>query len=270
MGNTSTKEQWAGRERLALIERTAWWRGVVNRGDLRDVFGISAAQASADLQGYLALNPGALNYNLSTKRYEAAAAMKCILHEPRLEDAVRGFLGEWVPLEISGGESGKVDVVRPPERRATPDVERRVFLAMEQGLRLVIKYWSVNSARAAKREVAPHGLGHDGARWHVRAWCFENGAFRDFVLSRIETAEWPVEPFPPPHEDADWNERETLRLRPHHKLPEEARKAIERDYKMSGGVLTVRVRRAMKGYLLARLRVGEGRNFPALLEEADS
>lgn len=33
-------------------------------------FGISAAHASNDLQAYLALNPGALTYHTSRKRYE--------------------------------------------------------------------------------------------------------------------------------------------------------------------------------------------------------
>lgn len=262
MGNRSNRELWAGRERLLFIERAAWWRGVVNRGDLREVFGISAAQASADLQGYLEVNPGALSYNLSTKRYEARPEMACVLHEPRLEEAVRSIWGEAVPLTAGPAAegSGRVEVFSPPQRRAGEGVERRVFLAVDGGLRLGVKYWSVKSARATRREIAPHALAHDGYRWHARAWCFESEEFRDFVLSRMEEAEWPGEEFTPPVRDEAWEKIVTVTLRANPELEEEARKGIERDYGMKGGRLRIEVREAMREYVLGHLRVPvEGR-----------
>ena len=96
-------------------------------------------------------------------------------------------------LGMAGGPKSAptVDYIRPLTREADAEVQRRVFLAINQGRMLRVKYWSVHSARGAQREIAPHALGHDGYRWHVRAWCCENGDFRDFVLSRIEAAEWP-------------------------------------------------------------------------------
>ena len=87
MGNTSNREQWAVRERLAFIERVAWWRAAVNRSDVRDLFGISAAQASSDLQAYQELNPGVLVYNVRAKRYEAARKMICVMQVPQLAEA---------------------------------------------------------------------------------------------------------------------------------------------------------------------------------------
>lgn len=269
MGNTSSRDQWAGRERLAFIERTAWWRGVVNRGDLREVFGISAAQASADLQGYLEMNPRALAYNLSTKRYEARPEMSCVLHTPRLEDAVRGYLGETAPVTAVAVRGERVDVFSPPARRASTEVERRVFLAMDQGRRLRMTYWSVNSRGGKRREIAPRGLGHDGYRWHVRAWCFENGDFRDFVLSRIEEAEWPGEDFTPPVRDEAWETIVTVALRANRELDEEQRKTIERDYGMAKGRLELHMREAMREYYLAHLRVVAGEERPRHLEVID-
>ncbi len=259
MGNTSNKDQWAARERLHFIERLAWWRGVVNRGDLREVFGISRAQASADLQAYQELNPAALAYNVRAKRYESRPEMHCTLHEPRMEEAVRLFLGEPGPLpaaEVSRPLAGaRVDVVATPGRRASAAVERRVFLAVCGGLRLTVKYGSVSSGRGTRREIAPHAFGHDGYRWHVRAWCCENEDYRDFVLSRIEDAGWPGEPFAPPVVDADWEREEKLTFMANPELNEERRKTIERDYGMRGGKLVVHVRAAMKEYLLAHLRI---------------
>jgi hypothetical protein len=268
MGNKSNRDQWAVRERQLFIERLAWWKGVVNRGDVRDVFGISAAQASADLQGYQEANPTALSYNVRAKRYESGENMVCVMHVPRLEEAVSLFLGVASPM--AGGRpkvapTHSVDMIRPLAREADAGVERRVFVALDQKRRLRVKYWSVNSSRGSVREIAPHALGHDGCRWHVRAWCFENGGFRDFVLSRMEGADWPGELFTASVVDEDWERLETLTLRPHSGLNEDQRKGIIRDYGMKGGELKVKVRAAMKEYFLAQWRVpGPGR--PAHLE----
>ena len=258
MGNTSSREQWAGRERLLFIERLAWWKGVVNRGDVREVFGISAAQASADLQGYQEVNVGALVYNVRAKRYEAGEGMVCVMHEPRLEEAVSLFLGVAAPLLGMVGRpkvTSTVDFFRPLAREADAGVQRRVFLAMDQGRRLRVKYWSVNSSRGSLREIAPHALGHDGYRWHVRAWCFEKSGYRDFVLSRMEGAEWPGEEFTTPLVDAEWERMETVVLQPHSGLDEDQRKTMIRDYGMKGGKLKIEVRAAMKEYFLAHWRV---------------
>lgn len=267
MGNTSNRDQWAVRERQLFIERLAWWKGVVNRGDVRDVFGISAAQASADLQGYQEANPTALAYNVRAKRYESGEKMACVLHVPRLEEAVSLFLGVGVPgvglagrMQSAATVAATVDFFRPLVREAVAEVERRVFLALDQKRRLRVRYWSVNSSRGSWREIAPHALGHDGYRWHVRAWCFENEGFRDFVLSRIEEAEWPGDVFTSSVVDEDWERMEEVVLQPHSALNEEQKKTMIRDYGMKGGMLRVKVRAAMKEYFLAHWRVPvEGR-----------
>jgi hypothetical protein len=236
----------------------AWWKGVVNRGDVRDVFGISAAQASADLQGYQEVNPTAMVYNVRAKRYEAGEGMVCVMHEPRLEEAVSLFLGVLAP--VMGGRpkaspTQSVDMVRPLVREVDAGVERRVFLALDQGRRLRVKYWSVNSSRRSLREIAPHALGHDGLRWHVRAWCFEHGEFRDFVMSRMEGADWPGDSFTAPVVDKDWERMETVTLVPNSGLDAERRRGIIHDYGMKGGELKVKVRAAMREYFLAQWRV---------------
>jgi predicted DNA-binding transcriptional regulator YafY len=240
---------------------------VVNRGDLREVFGISAAQASADLQGYQEQNPTALVYNVRSKRYEALPEMTCTMHLPLLEEAVRMFLGMPVPLpQVATRADAQVDIFVPPARRADAEVERRIFLAIDQGKRLAMTYWSVNSGGGKRREIAPQGLGHDGYRWHVRAWCFENGDFRDFVLSRMEKAEWPGETFATPAKDDAWEREVTVVLRANSEFDEERRKTIERDYGMKSGKLVVKMREAMKEYCLAHLRVADGIERPRHLE----
>jgi hypothetical protein len=267
MGNTSNKDQWAARERMLFIERLAWWKGVVNRGDVRAVFGISAAQASADLQGYQEMNPMALTYNVRAKRYEAHERMRCVMHEPRLEEAVRLFLGVDNPLMGMAGRiqsAATIDFIRPLAREASRPVQRKVFLALEQRRRLRVKYGSVRSSKASFREIAPHALAHDGQRWHARAWCFENERFQDFVLSRIAIADWPGDFFNVPV-DEEWEKTEVIELVPNSQLSEEQRGTIMLDYGMQQGKLRVEVRFAMKEYYLAHWRVA-GPDRPAHLE----
>lgn len=68
--NATNLKSWFPRCRMAWLERRAKAAGYVGRGDLMATFGISLAQASSDLQAYLALNPAALIYSTSRKRYE--------------------------------------------------------------------------------------------------------------------------------------------------------------------------------------------------------
>ena len=63
--------RWFEQHRQDWIEETLEVFGFINREHLMKKFGVSMPQASTDLQTYQRLNPGAMSYNLSTKRYEA-------------------------------------------------------------------------------------------------------------------------------------------------------------------------------------------------------
>jgi hypothetical protein len=277
MGNKTNDRNWAAMERLRFIEACAWWKGIVNRQDLGGLFGVSMAQASSDLQRYLEMNPAAFVYNLRQKRYEATAEMKCVMTVPRLDEAVARFLGSelegiWLGCPDAGEGAGddRVAVLRMPMREAGMAVERRMFLAMFNGLRVRVRYASVNSGKEEWRWLRPHALGHNGARWHARAWCEKTGEFRDFTLSRIAEVEWSREHAVPPVVDQAWQEWVTLRLRPHQDLSDEQRKTVERDYAMRNGVLKLKVRKAMAGYLRGRLglAMADGSQPLRLLAEA--
>lgn len=274
MGNLSNPEQWAAMERLRFIERSAYWRGVVNRQDLAGVFGVSMAQASADLQKYQELNPGALVYNMRRKRYEGGERMAMVLAEPRLEEAMRLFLpggGEGLPTVGMGGGEGReevVSVLRLPERRCAPVMERRLFLAVHHGWRLRVRYASVSSGSDEWRWLQPTRLVHSGDRWHVRAWCELREDWRDFTLSRFIESEWPEQRPAPARTDPAWETWVTLRLRAHRGLGEASRRAVEMDYGMTNGILEIKARQAQANYLRARLQVPlmDGTTPPPQLE----
>ncbi|MEX2579286.1 MAG: WYL domain-containing protein [Verrucomicrobiales bacterium] len=275
MSNATNPEAWAAQERLRFIERCLYWRGWVKRRDLGEGFGISLAQASADLQRYFELNPLAARYDTRAKRYRSEPGMTCVLHVPRIEEAMACYLeggagGAIAPAsaETPGGRIARVSL---PVREASPAVQRAVFFATLTGLRLRIHYGSLTGRRAARwRWIAPHAFGHDGYRWHVRAWCEENEEYRDFVLSRISESEWPEEAAAPPRRDEDWETWEELELQPHSALDDDQRLSVEADFAMRNGRLVVRVRRAMRDYLLAHLRLTawDGEERPPFLEQA--
>lgn len=67
------------RERLEFIDLRLYWEGRINRSDIAARFGVTLQIATADLNRYQALAPGALEYDRYAKAYYAAADF-----EPRL------------------------------------------------------------------------------------------------------------------------------------------------------------------------------------------
>lgn len=263
MSNTTNLEAWAAQERLRFIERSLWWRSTVRRKDLRELFGISLAQASSDLQRYLELNPTAARYDLKAKCYRGEPGMCCLLHEPRLEEALSLFLSAGSttspgcgPLHTRAGAPGDtVSGVVLPVRQASPKIERAAFLAVSSRLWLAIDYASLSGRQpTGRRRIAPHAFAHNGHRWHLRAWCEENRDYRDFVLSRVRDMEWPGEDVPnnlPP--DTDWETFEELVLAPNPRLPKNLVESVVWDFGIQGGKLRLKVRRAMRNYTLMHL-----------------
>ena len=263
MGNQTNELNWAARERLRSVELRLWWRGWVGRGELKEDFGISPAQASSDLQRYLELNEGAMFYQTSRKRYESTAAMEPKIHIPVLEEGIGLVMGEMVgarwqrELFYAGKSSpGGVSAVELPLRKGDPRVERMVVLAAGGRKKMRVKYASVNSGKSSWRELCPRAFGWDGRRWHARAYCLENEGWRDFVLGRIEEAEWPEGEVEVPR-DEEWEEWDVVRLQINQRLSSEKRRALRMDYGMDGEVLEIRTRKAMRGYVLAEMYLSE-------------
>lgn len=241
MGNKTNVSRWSAQERLAHIERIAYWRGWVRRGDLCDRFSISLPQASADLGEYMRINPPGLRYNGNDKRYDATEAFKCRLTKPSLAEAT-----EVLPEALSVGTLA-VARVELPVRTAKENVVREVVIAITNRAAMEIYYFSVHSGTEGWRRISPRALGHDGFRWHTRAWCDEENTYKDFVLGRIDRVKRTDLQTSPPA-DKDWETWTTIRFRPHHRLNPAQSRAMELDFAMIRGVASLRVRKAMKIY----------------------
>src|SRR4030042_6041184 len=77
--------RWGVEQRLEFIDFKLYWEGEINRRDLRENYGISNPQASADLSKYIEMAPMNMDYDRSAKYYFATPNFKPILILPDAE-----------------------------------------------------------------------------------------------------------------------------------------------------------------------------------------
>ncbi|MFP4203558.1 MAG: WYL domain-containing protein [Opitutales bacterium] len=246
---TTELAAWSEKQRLYFIERLLFWKGSINRRDLCGHFGTSPPQATNDIVKYTTMNPGACTYNVRSKRYEATEDMVPVLLEPDFGEDHR-------QLGAAGSPEGVEDfVVRPdhPVRIANTKLFRQLSLAAHRKHCLDVRYWSVSTGSAARRAISPRTFGHDGLRWHVRAYCHNHGEFRDFNIGRMKDAQKPRICPEAEKVDAAWHTWLRLHIRPNPQLEANQRRALEMDYGMKRGKMVVPVREAMALYTRRRL-----------------
>ncbi|KCZ52268.1 helix-turn-helix transcriptional regulator [Hyphomonas pacifica] len=249
--------RWGVERRLEFIEFRLYWEGHVNRGDVMEVFGVSVNQASTDLNRYLELAPGNMLYDKSERTYVRGDHFAPKFLQP---DAGR-YLSQLHLLDQGIVERSDAWLGSLPEFEASPTpargveapILRSVLRAIENREAIEVRYQSMSQPEPAWRWIAPHALGFDGFRWHARAWCFKDAAFKDFVLSRIlkDRARKPSEI--DPQTDRNWHKTVDLVIAPHPDLSDAQKAAVALDYGMTDGHATLTVRNAMLYYSLRRL-----------------
>jgi hypothetical protein len=243
--------------RLEFIEFRLFWDGHVNRSDLIRVFGISAQQASADINRYGALAPQNLIYDKSAKSYVRGAKFSALFAEL---DAARYL------AQVHSVASGIVDPVQSwihnlpsfdaapaPARGIKPKVLRAVIAAIRRTEAIQVRYQSLSRPDPIWRWIAPHAIGFDGFRWHARAFCDIDKTFKDFLLSRMIDVRAGRPATSSSCSDSDWNEVLVLKIAPHPDLSDGQKKVIAQDYGMKSGIAEIKVRRAFLYYTLRRL-----------------
>jgi len=261
MGMGAPGLRWGVEQRLEFIEFRLFWEGGVNRSDITDYFGVSVPQASKDLSQYQALAPENIVYDRSEKRYFAAERFKPRFMQPNADrylaqlTSVADRTSQREETWLSNPPA--LDTMPIPHRKVSIDVLRKVLAGIRSGRSVEILYQSMNQIRpdALWRRVSPHAFGSDGFRWHVRAYCHVDRKFKDFLLSRCLDARLSDEPGVDSTGDTQWQKFFDVVLSPNPKLSSNQRKIIAQDYDMSGGHLTVPVRRALLYYFRKRLRL---------------
>lgn len=257
MAEAREELRWGMERRLEFIEFRLFWEGHVNRSDLMDTFKVSIAQATTDLNRYLALAPGNMAYDKSAKAYVRTPEFKARFQEPepgRYLNQLRS-VGDGI---VEAGETWighfpVFDATPTPVRSIGPVILRSVVAAIRRKEAIEIKYQSLSRPEPTWRWIAPHALGHDGFRWHTRAFCETDRTFKDFLLARMIEIRGTRPTEVDPTTDSDWQEQVVLAVGPHPDLSEAQQKIIGLDYGMRGGTAKIKVRRAFLYYTLKRL-----------------
>lgn len=246
------KPRWSVERRLEFIDFRLYWDGHVNRGDLVDHFGVSVPQASGDLSRYQEAAPHNVIYDKSAKAYVSTPEFRPTFIQPSAD----AYLAEMRLLSSGILAPELASVVQPPEysvmpilrRRLDPEILRRILQSLRSKSALEVRYQSIGRPKPIWRWLAPHALGFDGFRWHIRAWCQSNSDFRDFVIARVLEIRDTRRSDADPSADLGWHRSVTLRIGPHPQLTDGAREAIELDYGMENGVVAVTTRACLSTY----------------------
>jgi len=255
------KRRWGTDQRLEFIEFRLFWEGTLKRGDITDRFGISVAQASADLALYKRLAPKNLDYDLSMKRFVAAENFRPRLFQPSADRylvQLKAISDNVISTENANiGSPPAIDSMPIPHRRVDPLILRRVLKTIHRAKGIKVYYHSMNVSRPVPlwREITPHALAFDGLRWHVRAYCHLESRFKDFILSRFLDLGQEVPPAAVATDDIQWVSLFDVSLIPNPKLSKSQKKTVALDYNMKNGEVRIPVRRALLYYFNKRLRL---------------
>ena len=244
----------AQRERLAYIDFRLYFFGEIGRPDLASRFGVAPAGATRDIALYREIAPQNIEFDGSSKVYRIGQQFLPIFeHAPQrvLSSLALGF-GEGV----SGGSQPLLPC-ESPTALSNPkmDVLAPICRAIHARRPVAIRYHSMSSGES-ERVIVPCALVDTGLRWHVRAFDRKSCEFRDFVVTRIE-APTLLDEEPQsnerPDNDIQWTRIVELDFVPHPRLsrPE----IIRMDYGMKDGLIRMRVRAAVAGYMLLRWSV---------------
>jgi hypothetical protein len=243
------------RDRLAFVELRLRFIGEIRRQDLVARFGIQAAAATRDLGQYKELGPRNLDYDTRGKVYVRGEWFRPIFDFPAervLTWLSQGF-GDGEPLRLRSLVACEGSTLSP---RLDLEMLSVLTRAIHKRSAVEISYRALSSGLTT-REIVPFALADNGQRWHVRGYDRRSGDFRDFVLTRIIDARLlagPVKEIEAADQDIQWNRIAEIELVPHPANVQHP-DTIEAEYGMESGVLRMRVRAAMAGYLMRRWNV---------------
>ena len=241
----------AQRERLAFLEMRAYFTGELRRADIEARFGIKPAASSRDLSAYRDLEPGNLDYDVAARCYRPTKSFRPLFEfssDRVLAWLLQGFAdGLDLGLKQAAPCEGPGQLVRPDM-----GVLGAITRSMCAKRAVRVNYLSLSSG-PKRRDIVPVALADNGLRWHVRSYDRDRKRFSDFVLTRIIKAD-EIEGEVHEHEllaaDEQWVRMVEMEIVPHPGIKQP--KAVEADYGMDGGVLKIKARAALAGYVLRR------------------
>lgn len=249
------KLTFAQKQRLSFIDFSLLFKGSINRKELTEKFEMGMANATRDLALYRELAPNNIDFNAQDRTYLQSKSFKPLFSYNSKQTLAK------LANKISDGFDGVMEIPFPvdaPNQLNVPDIfiVAKIVQATLKKKPISIIYTSLSSGSKA-REIVPHTIVDNGLRWHVRGFDRNTGEFRDFVLTRISKVtikDLTVEQHEEEINDHQWVRMMDLVIVPHPNNVEYPQ-AIMMDYGMDNGVLELKVRAALVGYLLRRWNI---------------
>lgn len=247
--------------RYLFIEQVAWWEGRINATHLCRKFNISRQAASGIINKYRKLLPNNLQYNASIKGHIPTKGFTARTTKLSFSEYLNTVSNNNICQLAGIGEN--VFEVQAPLRNINPVQVRPILRAIREKLAIDIGYISLSSPEYLDRIIQPHTLIFDGLRWHVRAYCNKNSAFRDFTLSRFNgEAVFEGAASNTAEQDQKWHTQLDITIEPDPRLSAKQQQVIATDFQMTNHKRTITTRAALVNYLLLRLRLDSYKNTP--------
>lgn len=235
--------KYAQRERLIFLDRCFTWRGLANRRDLIERFGISNAQAALDFKLYLEHVAGAVpRYDTVQKTYLAQLEHQS-LFPTDLQNAFQSVL--------SSSDLAPSDMLPGPTRSANPRTVAKLYRALTDTLAIHVQYTSMVTGPDKGQWIAPTTFSSDGEAIHIRGFSLKHRDYRDYLPVRISDSSTfetrPLEealPF-----DSDWHTKTRIWLRPRTDLSNEQAETVRREFGFQSDYLCIETRKALEFYV---------------------
>lgn len=253
------------KERYRFIEQVVGWEGEINSTHISEMFSITRQAASLTLKSYREHAPQHLEYNSSKKVFLTTEKFNDYFFQSKHLCQFKNYLTDVVNkgTDIVFADNNFCFEVEAPLRNINPLQVRPILKAIREKLAIDIGYISLSSPRYLDRIIQPHALIFDGLRWHVRAYCNKNQAFRDFTLSRFngEAIYEGKATSLREHDDA-WQIIVEVVIEADPRFSNVQKRIIEQDFQMKNGIKVIKSRAALVNYLLRKLRIDSFKNSP--------
>lgn len=253
------RTKWSVAQRLAFAADRLFWEGSLQREDLIARFGLSPAQATADLARLRDRLGSGIAYDISRRAYVPGDALSDAPTDAAGLLAELRLMAEGI-IDRSAGilsEPPAVELVAVLARAVDREVLRRVIWAIRDRNMIEATYVSFQRPEVTRRRLSPHALVFDGFRWHARCHDAGDGCFKDFLLSRLSEPRLCGEAAVTAEEDVAWQSWRVLTIVPHPDLGEHQKRVVMLDYGMVDGKLDLVVRQAVTFYAKRRLGLVE-------------
>lgn len=252
-------------QRLQYIDLCAYTLGYINRKLLMNRFEIKEAWATKDFSAYQALSGDRLVYDHALRAYKPVDWFSPVFEHKVSEAILLSTGSQNIICDKHFSENSYSYAINNTE----PELENihNVLRALHLNKKVETEYISISSGKQT-RLLAPHTLIQTGNFQYVRAFDHKTGEFRNFKLNRItgsKLTNFTAEKDQQKTCDTDWNSNVILKIGVNSAL--ENKEAIEYDFGLIDGELTVEIKKALVKFFLMDWHVApiEHQNLPATL-----